>query len=383
MTRQLLTQALSGARKDISAMFKDASDRMLGVLTSAADSDGRIDPRRDEDIQRRLGDITQSLFVGSDGRRAYMDDGITPLAPLPGILNKWYVWIVYQNVKAQHDWMQRHIPEDVFAFLSNGRARPLIQEVDNPFLRGADESIDAYKKRLDDLRIFRPNPLAELDPNRRWVPMHRWNDPNGYRLSDRIWQNSIRTRVKIDALVGEAIREGQGALQLAKKLEQFLLPERAPLRTKKPYGTDASADAMRLARSEIARAANYAAFTAAYMNPYVDKIDVRRSPNGDSRCPICPQHATIGIGGERLREPYSINSADLPIYHPNCKCLVVGVITDSPRTVTARLRAVVQDAQRELLEPIMTPAQLNQFTQQLLGQSLMNMMAQVLQLPLF
>lgn len=379
--RQSLTQALAGAQKDISTMFRDTTERMSGVLVSVADAEGIIDPNRDEEMQRRLGDIVQGLFVGSDGRRAFMQDGVTPIAPYPSILNKWYVQIVYAQVKAQHDWMQRHIPEDVFAFLSSGRRS--IQEQDNPFLRGDDESIEAYKRRLADLRIFRPNPLAELDPSRRWVPMHRWNDPNGYRLSDRIWQNSIRTRVKVDALVAEAIRDGMSAVQLAKRLEQFLLPERAALRTRRPYGSDGSFDAMRLARSEIARAANQAAFTAAYLNPYVDKIDVRRSPNGDPKCPICPQHATIGIGGERIREPYDINNAHLPIFHPHCKCLTLSVVTDSPGVVTERLRAVMQDAQVQLLEPVMTPAQVNLFTRQLLGQGLMNLLAQVLQLPLF
>lgn len=89
-----------------------------------------------------------------------------------------------------------------------------------------------------------------------------------------------------DTASGLAFAEGMGALELSRKLERFLLPNRANLRTNRPYGTSAAFDAMRLARTEIARAANQAAFLSSYLNLYVDKIDVARSGNGDKTCAV-------------------------------------------------------------------------------------------------
>jgi hypothetical protein len=72
-------------------------------------------------------------------------------------------------------------------------------------LRQRGESQAAFLRRLDDLRIFRPNPLAQMDESRRWVPMHKWNTPDGYRLSDRIWQTSVYSRTQVDRLVGQGL----------------------------------------------------------------------------------------------------------------------------------------------------------------------------------
>jgi hypothetical protein len=168
------------------------------------------------------------------------------------------------------------------------------------------------------------------------------------------------------------------AERLAKRLEQFLIPGRRQIRTNKPYGKDASFDAMRLARTEIARAGNQAAFISAYTNPYVDKIDVRRSPNGDHKCDVCPKHATIGIGGERLRPPYSIYSASIPVFHPHCMCVTTGVVTDSPETITKNLRAIVEEAGRGLNPPLITALQPQGMLQQLLRESMYREVAEFL-----
>ena len=133
---------------------------------------------------------------------------------------------------------------------------------------------------------------------------------------------------------------------------------------------------MRLTISEIARAANHAAFTSAYLNPYVEKIEIARSPNGDPNCPICPRFATIGIGGERLREPYSIHAANLPIYHSYCMCHVRPVVVDSASTVTMRLQAVIEDGRRVNFPPSVNPAAADALTQTLLHQALGTLVGQ-------
>jgi hypothetical protein len=135
---------------------------------------------------------------------------------------------------------------------------------------------------------------------------------------------------------------------------------------------------MRLARTEIARAANQAAYISAYMNPYVSGVDVIRSRNGDRTCTVCPQHATIGISGERLRPPYPMSAAFIAPYHPNCMCRVRSVPFDDVQTVENRLRRIMERSRDTNLRPYLNPANAEAFTQRLLGEILWNITRQVL-----
>lgn len=111
-------------------------------------------------------------------------------------------------------------------------------------------------------------------------------------------------------------------------------------------------------------------FISAYTNPYVDKVEVRRSPNGDPTCPICPQHATLGTGGERLRPPYDILGANLSPYHPHCMCHVQPVVTDNPEIVTNNLRAIIEKAGEGLPSPVRTALQPQGMLQDMLRESM-------------
>ncbi len=354
--KRILAMAQKGFRRDVRAMFTQMAERVGAVVLMSADSDGMVPRSQQSYVQSQTGEVIDSYFLGAndqllfgsgylagrDVRSPYGEDGITPLAEYPRILNKWIAMAQAMMVIAEYNWMRRNIPEDIQLWLSRTPSR------DAPVKEMIDELTE---EQIEALRLFRPNPLAEYEP------AHTWVDPNGYRLSDRIWRTDVVTRSKLDGMVMDAINEGMSAARLAKRLEQFLIPGRAKIRTKKPYGTDASYDAMRLARTEIARAGNQAAFISAYTNPYVDKIDVRRSANGDPTCTVCPKHATIGIGGERLRAPYSIHSANIPAYHPHCMCTTIPVVTDSPETVTRNLRAIIEEAGQGLPLPIRTVLQ--------------------------
>ncbi|HRF99371.1 MAG TPA: hypothetical protein PLZ51_29360, partial [Aggregatilineales bacterium] len=115
-----------------------------------------------------------------------------------------------ESVGVHYRWMKKNIPQDVQDFLTRN-PRPL--EITELTKNEERRIMIGHGKRLLDfgnlltevedtppidpdiigkLRIFRPNPMAELDPTRRWVPMHRWQDERGYRLSDRIWEGSLR-----------------------------------------------------------------------------------------------------------------------------------------------------------------------------------------------
>lgn len=339
---------------------------MRDVILSAADAEGNLDIRHRTRVLMAIGDMVQSLFARGD-RRSFEEGTLIPLTPFATMLVELYARVVVERVGQAHDWMKANIPQDVFDYLQYTPSRPIeLTENENPYLRKRGESDEAFRARMKDLRIFEPNPLAELDKDRQWVPMDKWqypNDKKGYRLSDRIWQTSQSSRNKIDDLLIAGFERGSSALSLADALEAYLLPGRRGIRTLTPYGDftpgGASYDAMRLTRTEISRTNNHAAYTSAYLNPYVNQIDVARSPNGDARCPICPRFATIGIGGGRLREPYSIHAAMLPPYHPQCMDTVLQRVADSPETVTMRLRAVMEDVSPP--SPVVNPAQPEDF----------------------
>ncbi len=336
--RRVLASAQKGFQQEIVEAYRALTERIKGVIMIHADGEGNIPLSNLNRVQTQAGAILDSFFVGVDGRSAYGQDGVTPLAIYPRILNKWLAMAQAKMVLAEYQWMRKHIPDDIQDYLIGARSRGVpIKEI-----------TDLTDEMTDALRLFRPNPLAEYEP------AHTWVDPRGYRLSDRIWRTSVETRMKLDLLLADGVQQGMSAVRLAKLAEQFLIPGRAKIRTKKPYGVDGSFDAMRLARTEIARAGNQAAFISSYTNPYVDKIEVRRSASGDPTCTVCPRHATIGIGGERLRPAYSIHATNLPVYHPHCMCTSYGVVTDSPETVTKNLRAIIDEAGEGLPAPLIT-----------------------------
>ena len=370
-------------------VFYEALRQIQPLLIQAADRDGNLREDAERSTRNAIDRIVSRIFVGEDGRHAYGADGVTALAPFPHLLNELYVQVVVEAVVAQRDWMRRNVPADVFRWLATTNSRTNLTSPPAPLSIGEGEHTPdhtaIWEQLTDDeiaaLRIFHPNPLMELDPSRQWVPMHKWNDPNGYQLSDRVWRTGNETRREIDRIIAQGFREGTGAVALSQALEAFLIPGQEGVRTMRPYGVfgmqpgGASAWALRLARTEIARAANHAAYTSAYLNPYVNQVDVARSSNGYRKIHNCTDLATIGFGGERLREPYSIHSAMLPPWHPNCMCSVRPVVADNPDEVTRRLRAMIA-REREALPPAVTPAQAGALTQMLLHQALNTIIGQ-------
>lgn len=286
-----LYSALAGLQEDMEVLFQSLLDQIVGVLARYADANGVIPPQRIRDVQRDAGRLVDATFVGSDGRSPYAPDGITPLAPYPRTLNYWLVAVTIAVVEPHERQLRRSLPVEVFAWLQRP---PSGNWAGGP---------------------FRPNPLAAYEP------AHRWVDPNGFTLSDRIWRADLATRQKIDGLLANEIRQGRGSLQLSRQLEQFLLPNRAGLRTRKPYGTRASFDAMRLARTEITHAHGQALMAASQANPFVSGIDWALS-GSHPKIDICDQLATIGMGGERLRDPYPVEN--VPSYPPHPQCVTPG-----------------------------------------------------------
>lgn len=308
-------------------VFQPTIDRLVSLVTSFGET---IPPERLNEITAQAGKIVESTFVGSDGRNAFGADGITALAPFPRWLNTEMASIQTEVVLAHRDTMQRLSPLDVWQYLRT--AKPKVSE-QRPFLK--------------------------------YVPSHEWLDERGYTLSDRIWQTSQQTRAKIDALLRDGIRQGRGSLDIARDLRQFLQPGRYLKVTNKPYGTTASFDGMRLARTEISRAHAQASMASSLANPYVNGIDTALARRHKC-CDNCDDLTTIDENGRRKREPYTLQNAVIPPYHPHCICVSMPAMITSREDVIAALR------QQLGLEPApLTPAVPYAFLLDLLGSAFM------------
>jgi hypothetical protein len=352
-----MQRALKAFRAAFTATMTDTARQIAGTVVSGAGPDGAISPREGERIIERVGHTLRAVFVDRDGRTVGSDG--TPYAPYARLLMAAIAWETREVVAVHAADLQRRLPDDVRAWLLGAR-------------RPAKEQTERTARILADARaakLLADNPLAQYDA------AHTWVDPNGYTLSERIWRAEAETRARLNAMLRDEIRRGTGALQLSRKLETFLVPGRAAVRTNRPYGSDASYFSLRLARTEVARAGNAAALAASQMNPYVTGIDVARSSNGDPSCPVCPQHATIGIGGERLREPYPVDAANVGPYHSHCMCAARSVVTQHPDAVVASLRAAMEAPDSP--SPVITPVQPNAFTQMLLGAAVASLLPQI------
>ena len=320
-------QATRRFQDQLNDELKPLLRQLQGLLATAASSrtpDGTyvIPPSSENRVLDEAGTLVQRFFVGSDLRHPYGSDGVTPLAPYPRILNQWLAWVTYKVVQTHTQYMKKRLPADIERWLNVRLSR----------------------------EQFNQNPLAGYE-----AP-HTWIDPKGYRLSDRIWQTSIETRRKIDALIADGIRNGRSAIDMSKDLEAFLLPNRAGLKTDKPYGTKASFDAMRLGRSEIARAHSYASLAAGRANPFVDGWEWAESlqhPKFD----VCDKLATIDSTGKRVRDPYPING-NCPVVvqdsHPQCICVNYTSVSQKPADVIAQLREQMEQGEPAPLTPIDT-----------------------------
>jgi hypothetical protein len=330
------------------ALMQNASAQIAGVISRAA-IDGKVQTNRIDAVAGAAGDIVQRVFV-VDGRTSIQADGV-PISPYAKALFAEIYLVTVGIVDRHATFMQRYLDDETRRLLNQASRRIAEQGTG---------------------RLFEPNPLATYDP------AHTWVDPRGYTLSQRIWNNGTITRQKLDGLISDLIRQGVGSQEIARRVERFLLPGRAPIRTNRPYGTDASYDAMRLARTEISRAHNQASWVAAYLNPYVDQIRLNRSPNGDPDCIICLEHAGP-VGGEGI--VYPMNTGTIPPFHPQCMCRVDAEVTRSPQSVTDELRGMLQDAERELI-PMLTPVQRDAFVEMLLGQAVATVIRQLLPMQL-
>lgn len=214
-------------------------------------------------------------------------------------------------------------------------AKPTKAEIDQLF--AVHLSKEAKSERL--LRSY------GLDDTRQWV------DPNGHRLSDRIWDARRDTRKQIDDVLRKALASGEDALLTARKLEQFLDPSLSPVRTvngrlvrnqAKSIVTTApgrggmgSFSSRRLARTEITRAHGQSTLFTADRTPFATGVKWNlsgRHPRPDE----CDANASRDVGLGRGVYP----TKDVPRYpsHPQDLCSLSIVTEEDDDKIVADLR---------------------------------------------
>lgn len=337
---------LQSAQKGFLEGYTDISNRIAaqigGVLLRESTDDGTIPLRRIPAIQQQAQDILLPVFVNQNDE-PYADDDVTPTSEYSTLLNRHVISVIVGVINANRRWAERNTPDDVFAWMSR---RPLGYGPEGP---------------------FRSNPFGTYDP------FHFWIDPRGYTLSSRIWNVDNtgvgqRTLRDLNSYLDFNIRTGTAARTMADELTRFMRPGASLKQTNRPYGTTSSYHGMVLARSEIARAHAEATFMAAQANPYVTGMEWKLSAQ-HPKFDICDRLATIGMSGERLKEPYPLDSAPQIVRdsHPQCLCSNFPATNDTA-SVTEQVRAVMATRQAP---PSVTPWRVVDFATAMLGAQLL------------
>jgi len=338
MARTYLSQFLGIMREQelqLDRMFSRSINLAQRALLNAADGEGIIPTSQTRPLQVEIGQSIENMFIGTGagGTRApflFMQGRLVPLAPFMSVAWRSIEDVTRLAVEQQADIMRRHLPPEFASVL---------QSVREP--------------------VFEMEIISEINPFAGYDPSHSWVDKNGYRLSDRVWNTSNTTRKKIDIFLDESIRKGRDATAMAKELEQFLQPGRT-LRTRRPYGKDASFDAMRLARTETTRAHSQAQERAALANPFVAGMGIRLSGSH-------PKYDICDIAAEDSPFPKDDipDKYRIPL-HPQCICTYYYTMTEKPSTVARRMREDVEEG-RATLAQIAGPLATAAFIKKLLG----------------
>jgi len=331
--------------REMTRLFSALAASVAREVTRRADRDGIVPKSATYAIQAEAGALVMRFFLGLDanGDRApfttLRDGSVFPLSPYSRVLWNQIEAATRNSVEQQANTLRRQLRNapDVIGALQTARL--------NPF---------AEARRLSEQVVFRPNPLAQYDPP------HLWVDPRGYTLSDRIWRTAGNTRRRLDLFLEQRIAAGDSALDIARDAETFLRPNRKLRRTSAPYGRDASFDAMRLARTEITRAAAQASETSAALNPFVQGMSVVLSPSHPKYdiCDVAAAHGAWPVG--EIPAQYQI-----PL-HPHCLCSYRYEMIDNPGEILDEYREEIRGTRRALTAMI-GPLQVMRFTHLLLS----------------
>jgi hypothetical protein len=170
--------------------------------------------------------------------------------------------------------------------------------------------------------LFDPDDALAVDTTRSWV------DPNGYRLSDRIWKAGSYDRAMLDTELHAGLALGLGPEQVAKNIEGYMTPAGQAMRTRSPRAGMGNYAARRLARTETTRAFGDALKKSAAINPFLKGMKWLLSGSHED-IDICDEHAQRSSSGEEWG-PGEYAFDDTPPYpsHPNDLCTLATIDVD-------------------------------------------------------
>lgn len=173
--------------------------------------------------------------------------------------------------------------------------------------------------------------------------------PDGMQLSDRIWRSSGTWQRDIQHLVEQAIITGQGSRDLAGLLNSAVMPSaRTPtsidVARNLGISPDVSAQALRLARTELAGAARESTIATSRVNPFYRGVRwVVSARIGARSYPVCDICLGLARGGPRGDGVYPRDQEPtMSDTHPNCRCHVEPV-TDDIGDINDRLADWIND----------------------------------------
>lgn len=190
---------------------------------------------------------------------------------------------------------------------------------------------------------------VSADKARNYDDARTWVDPNGYRLSDRIWNGREANREQINQILRDGVANRQDALVTAKQLEQFLNPafavtrdedgriikaeSKGLMKTVRGRGGTGSHAARRLAVTEVSRAHAQEVGRVAQETPFAIGQRWNLSPQ-HPRTDGCDVHTTNNVGlGPGV---YPVDGFPRMPDHPWCMCYAtVEVEADDDKIVKA------------------------------------------------
>lgn len=162
-----------------------------------------------------------------------------------------------------------------------------------------------------------------------------------WTLSKAVWKDLNKSQADINRIVAQGIAANRSAYDIAKDLEKYVNPAaRKPWDWSKVYpGTSKKVDynAQRLARTMVAHAYQWALERMCEKNPFVmgyQWLISNAVPGHGPACEICRARATDDLFG------YGhgiFPKGELPLDHPNGKCVFVPVMLMGPMEMSNRL----------------------------------------------
>lgn len=152
-------------------------------------------------------------------------------------------------------------------------------------------------------------------------------------LSDRIWNYGKQTGDELQSIISQGLLERKSAVELAKDLEQFVLPPaRRPSDWGKVYPNlkykKVDYNAMRLARTSINHSFQTSTIASSELNPYTTGIKWHSALIHGRTCDLCRErHGTVFSFG------------DVPLDHPNGLCTMIPEVEKSLDEIADELYA--------------------------------------------